>query len=105
MCSALFFSGKHDQAGVAATYALPSTSSRLFVRDRKTNICFLVDTGSDCSILPANKTQKQSPAVQNFIEANGKPIQVSAVSKYSVLIRMFSEEQNFSRNSNFYDKR
>ncbi|GFV66458.1 peptidase A2 domain-containing protein [Trichonephila clavipes] len=76
MYSALFFQGKLERAGVAATYALPSTSYRLFVRDRKSNICFLVDTGSDCSILPANKTLKQSSPVQTFIAANGTPIQV-----------------------------
>ncbi|GFT05466.1 transposon Ty3-G Gag-Pol polyprotein [Trichonephila clavipes] len=64
-----------ERAGVAATYALPSTSCRLFVNDRKSNICFLVDTGSDCSILPANKTLKQSSPVQTFIAANGTPIQ------------------------------
>ncbi|GFY34525.1 hypothetical protein TNCV_2822111 [Trichonephila clavipes] len=67
---------KLERAGVAATYALPSTSCRLFVRDRKSNICFLVDTGSDCSILPANKTLKQSSPVKTFIAANGTPIQV-----------------------------
>ncbi|GFQ66357.1 uncharacterized protein TNCT_587081 [Trichonephila clavata] len=65
-----------ERAGVAATYALPSNSCRLFVRDRKSNICFLVDTGSDCSILPANKTQKQSTPVQTFIAVNGTPIEV-----------------------------
>ncbi|GFV78756.1 transposon Ty3-G Gag-Pol polyprotein [Trichonephila clavipes] len=67
---------KLERAGVAVTWALPSTSCRLFVRDRKSNICFLVDTGSDCSILPANKTLKQSSPVQTFIAANGTPIQV-----------------------------
>ncbi|GFX04529.1 uncharacterized protein TNCV_900581 [Trichonephila clavipes] len=76
MYSALFFPGKLERAGVAATYALPSTSCRLFLRDRKSNICFLVDTRSDCSILPANKTLKQSSPVQTFIAANGTPIHV-----------------------------
>ncbi|GFU50680.1 transposon Tf2-6 polyprotein [Trichonephila clavipes] len=76
MYSALFFPGKLERAGVAATYALPSTSCRLFVRDRNSNICFLVDTGCDCSILPANKTLNQSSPVQTFIAANGTPIQV-----------------------------
>ncbi|GFW20837.1 peptidase A2 domain-containing protein [Trichonephila clavipes] len=78
MYSALFFPGKLERAGVAATYALPSISCRLFVRDRSSNICFLVDTGSDCSILPANKTLKQSSPVQTFIAANGTPIQVNS---------------------------
>ncbi|GFY28462.1 uncharacterized protein TNCV_1971151 [Trichonephila clavipes] len=76
MYSAQFFPGKLERAGVTATYALPSTSCHLFVRNRKSNICFLVDTGSDCSILPANKTQKQSSPVQTFITAIGTPIQV-----------------------------
>ncbi|GFU52804.1 retrovirus-related Pol polyprotein from transposon opus [Trichonephila clavipes] len=67
---------KRERAGVAATYALPSTSCRLFVRVRKSNICFLVDTGSDCSILPSNKTLKQPSPVQTFIAAKGTPIQV-----------------------------
>ncbi|GFW77098.1 retrovirus-related Pol polyprotein from transposon opus [Trichonephila clavipes] len=76
MYSALFFPGKLERAGVAATYALSSTSCRLFVRNRNFNICFLVDTGSDCSILPAKKPLKQSSPVQTFIVANGTPIQV-----------------------------
>ncbi|GFY50060.1 uncharacterized protein TNIN_456431, partial [Trichonephila inaurata madagascariensis] len=70
MYSALLFPGRLELAEVAATYALPSTSCHLFVRDRKSNICFLVDTESGCSILPANKTQKQSSPVQTFIAAN-----------------------------------
>ncbi|GFT06359.1 retrovirus-related Pol polyprotein from transposon opus [Trichonephila clavipes] len=76
MYSALIFPGKLERAGVVATYALPSSSSLLFVRNRKSNICFLVHTGGDCSILPANKTQKQSSPVQTFIVANDTPIQV-----------------------------
>ncbi|GFY03799.1 uncharacterized protein TNCV_1195791 [Trichonephila clavipes] len=75
MYSAPFFPGKLERAGVAATYALPSDFLSPFVRDRKSNICFLVDTGSDCSILPANKTLNNLP-VQTFIVANGTPIQV-----------------------------
>ncbi|GFX44647.1 hypothetical protein TNCV_4441521 [Trichonephila clavipes] len=76
MYSALFCPGTLERAGVATTYALPSTSCRLFVRDRKSNICFLIGIGSDCSILPANKTPKQSSPVQTFIAANDTPIQV-----------------------------
>ncbi|GFW98736.1 transposon Ty3-I Gag-Pol polyprotein [Trichonephila clavipes] len=43
-----------------ATTALPRNSRRLFIRDKRTNVTFLIDTGSDVSIIPATKTQRQN---------------------------------------------
>lgn len=59
-----------------ATYASPLTSRRLFIHDKKNNLRFLVDTGSDCSLIPANKTDKMNTPVQTFVAANGTLINV-----------------------------
>jgi hypothetical protein len=72
----LFIPGKLGRASVAATYFLPSISCRLFIRDRKSNVNFLVDTGSDCSLIPATKMDKQLPVTQTFNAANGTSIPV-----------------------------
>lgn len=59
-----------------ATTILPPENCRLFIRDRLTNISFLIDTGSDCSIIPANKNERKLPPVQSFTAANGTKINV-----------------------------
>ncbi|GBN27181.1 hypothetical protein AVEN_46572-1 [Araneus ventricosus] len=70
------FSGKLERQGVAATYTSSSSSRRLFVRDRKSNVNFLIDTGSDCSLIPASRADKLSVPVQTFLAANGTTINV-----------------------------
>ncbi|GBM12269.1 hypothetical protein AVEN_155272-1 [Araneus ventricosus] len=72
----LQFSGKLERQGVAATYASPSNSRRLFVRDRKSNVNFLIDTGSDCSLIPASGSDKLSVPMQTFLAANDTTINV-----------------------------
>ena len=66
----------HRSAGIEVTYAMPSYSCRLFICDREHNINFLVDTGSDCSLLPATKNERRLQPSQIFTAANGTPIQV-----------------------------
>ncbi|GFX08514.1 retrovirus-related Pol polyprotein from transposon 297 [Trichonephila clavipes] len=46
---------------------------RLFVKDRTTNLHFLVDSGADCSIIPATSKNKQ-PSDYKLFEANGTEI-------------------------------
>ena len=58
------------------TTALPCTSRRLFIRDRLSNVRFLIDTGSDVSIIPASKFQKQHAAKMTLSAANTSPIKV-----------------------------
>ncbi|GFS79759.1 transposon Ty3-G Gag-Pol polyprotein [Trichonephila clavipes] len=58
------------------TYSLPKESRRLFIRDRTTNISFLVDTGSDVSLIPANVYQKRNASQQNFFATNSNTINV-----------------------------
>lgn len=72
----MFLAGKHCQQRIEATYSLPEISRRLFIRDQKTNISFLVDTGSDVSLLPANIYQKRNPSQQTLFAANSSPINV-----------------------------
>ncbi|GFU50473.1 hypothetical protein TNCV_4456081 [Trichonephila clavipes] len=59
-----------------ATIALPRNSRRLFIRDRRTNVTFLIDTGSDVSIIPATKTQRQNNSQMTLSAANTSPIHV-----------------------------
>ena len=72
----MHLSEKHRSAGIAATYAMPRNSRRLFIRDREHNINFLIDTGSDCSLLPATKNENKLQPTQIFTAANGTPIKV-----------------------------
>ncbi|GFX38859.1 hypothetical protein TNCV_1890231 [Trichonephila clavipes] len=59
-----------------ATTALPRNSRRLFIRDRRTNVTFLIDTGTDVSIIPATKTQRQNNSQMTLSAANTSPIHV-----------------------------
>ena len=74
-CS-LQISGKQNRRRVEAACSLPQTSRRLFIRDRISNLSFLVDTGSDVSILPANNVQKRNPPQQTIFAANSSEIHV-----------------------------
>lgn len=55
---------------------MPKTSRRLFVYDRRTNVQFLIDTGSDISIIPATNLQKRNPVQMTLSAANNSDIQV-----------------------------
>ncbi|GBM89583.1 hypothetical protein AVEN_169410-1 [Araneus ventricosus] len=68
--------GKRNQQRITATYSLPKDSRRLFIRDRITNISFLVDTGSDVSLLPANVYQKRNSSQQTLLATNSSNINV-----------------------------
>ena len=68
--------GKRCQQRIEATYSLPRESRRLFIRDRKSNVSFLVDTGSDVSLLPANNYQKRNTPQQTLFAANSSTINV-----------------------------
>lgn len=48
----------------------------MFVKDKNTNVSFLIDTGSDVSILPAPVAQKRQNAIQKLSAANSSPINV-----------------------------
>ncbi|GBM74470.1 Retrovirus-related Pol polyprotein from transposon gypsy [Araneus ventricosus] len=67
---------KRNQQRIAATYSLPKESRLLFIRDRITNVSFLVDTGSDVSLIPANVYQKRNSSQQTLLAANSSNINV-----------------------------
>ncbi|GFX61683.1 retrovirus-related Pol polyprotein from transposon gypsy [Trichonephila clavipes] len=64
------------QQRVEATYSLPQESRRLFIRDRISNVSFLVDTGSDVSLLPALEYHKRHPPQLSLFAANSSTINV-----------------------------
>ncbi|GFU92951.1 transposon Tf2-9 polyprotein [Trichonephila clavipes] len=57
-------------------YCLAKKFSSPFIRDRRTNVTFLIDTGSDVSIIPATKTQRQNNSQMTLSAANTSPIHV-----------------------------
>lgn len=61
---------------VAANYALHTKSRRLFVKDKVTRLSFLVDTGSEVSILPASLHQRSLPSILTLTAANSSSIPV-----------------------------
>ncbi|GBN50370.1 hypothetical protein AVEN_2444-1 [Araneus ventricosus] len=65
---------KRKRRRIDATCSLPQTSRRLFIRDRISNISFLVDTGSDVSLIPANTYQKRNSSQQTLFAANSSTI-------------------------------
>lgn len=76
MCTTLHIPGKLQPAGVVATCSLQPSSRRLFIRDKTTGSSFLVDTGSDASLIKASKAHKLLPVSQTFHAANGTQIKV-----------------------------
>ncbi|GIY24540.1 hypothetical protein CEXT_37371 [Caerostris extrusa] len=64
----MFMTGKCILQRIEAVYSLPKESCRLFIQDRRTNILFLVDIGSDMSC-------RQLPKTDSF-RANSRQINV-----------------------------
>ncbi|GFQ76822.1 transposon Ty3-I Gag-Pol polyprotein [Trichonephila clavata] len=69
---------KRTQRGViATTFSQPHISRRLFIKDKSSNIAFLIDTGSDVSVLPASISEKRKGnSIQQLSAANTSPINV-----------------------------
>lgn len=72
----LFLFGKHETGRVAAMDFSPAHSPRLFARYRNTVMSFLVDSGSDGSLVVVNRVNKSKPFLQTFHAANGTKINV-----------------------------
>ena len=54
--------GKLPGQSLAATSAPGPTLSRLFyVRDAHTHLCFLIDTGSEVSVIPPSPLDRKRP--------------------------------------------
>ncbi|GFS98869.1 hypothetical protein TNCV_3528521 [Trichonephila clavipes] len=69
---------KRIQRGVnATTFSQPHISRRLFIKDKSSNTAFLIDTGSDVSVLPASLSEKRKGnSIQQLSAANTSPINV-----------------------------
>ncbi|GFQ65723.1 transposon Tf2-6 polyprotein, partial [Trichonephila clavata] len=69
---------KLTQRGViATTFSQPHISRRRFIKDKSSNIAFLIDTGSDVSVLPASISDKRKGnSIQQLSAANTSPINV-----------------------------
>ncbi|GFX17252.1 transposon Ty3-G Gag-Pol polyprotein [Trichonephila clavipes] len=70
---------KKNESGYVKWRLLPCQEILIaffFIRDRSTNVTFLIDTGSDVSIIPATKTQRQNNSQMTFSAANTSPIHI-----------------------------
>ena len=76
--------GRHQSAGVEATYFVPHNSRPLFIRDGDHDIIFLVDIRSDCSFFPATKNERRLQPSQIFSAENGTHIQVFGQKLFSL---------------------
>ncbi|GFY02300.1 transposon Tf2-9 polyprotein [Trichonephila clavipes] len=74
---------KTNQRGVnATTFSQPHISRRLFIKDKSSNTAFLIDTGSDVSVLPASLSEKRKGnSIQQLSAANTSPINVYEIVK------------------------
>ena len=59
---------------MAASDAAPTTTRRLFIKDRVTRRYFLVDTGAEVSVFPTNKKFKNIRPAYHLYAANGSKI-------------------------------
>ncbi|GFW19613.1 transposon Ty3-G Gag-Pol polyprotein [Trichonephila clavipes] len=76
MRSTMHMAGKRSQQRIMPTYSLPKESRRMFIRDRTTNISFLIDPGSDVSLIPANVYQKRNASQQTLFATKSSAINV-----------------------------
>ncbi|GFX17263.1 transposon Tf2-9 polyprotein [Trichonephila clavipes] len=66
----------------ATTFSQPHISRRLFIKDKSSNTAFLIDTGSDVSVLPASLSEKRKGnSIQQLSAANTSPINVYEIVK------------------------
>ncbi|GFT80134.1 transposon Tf2-9 polyprotein [Trichonephila clavipes] len=74
----LIYKKKRIQRGVnATTFSQPHISRRLFIKDKSSNTAFLIDTGSNVSVLPASLSEKRKGnSIQQLSAANTSPINV-----------------------------
>lgn len=82
-------SGRVAAADSSCTFA----SRRLFVRDKNSGTCFLVDSGSDASLVAASRQELRLPVLQTFRAANGTSINVYGRKSISV---NFGLRRNFT---------
>ena len=67
--------GKRQQQALMAADACSSTSSRLFITDRVSNVRFLVDTGSDLCVVPRRLVSARKERTSyDLFAANGSSI-------------------------------
>ncbi|GFY10942.1 peptidase A2 domain-containing protein [Trichonephila clavipes] len=84
MRTTMHMAGKRSQQRIMATYSLPKESRRLFIRHWTTNISFLVDTGSDVPLIPANVYQKRNASQQTLFAANSFAINLYGQKKLTL---------------------
>ncbi|GFW19915.1 peptidase A2 domain-containing protein [Trichonephila clavipes] len=89
MRSTMHMAGKRSQQKILAIYSLPKESRCLFIRDRTITISFLVDTGSDGSLISANVYQKRNTSKQPLFAANSSTINVYGEKRLNLNLKRY----------------
>ncbi len=91
-----YFVPKKRQLGALSAASAPSSTSsdRLFVRDRQSGVHFLIDTGSDVSVIPKEQSC-DLPPTSTLMAANKSPIEVYGRRRLSINIG-FNKPMPFS---------
>ena len=58
--------------------------NRILLKDKNTNIAFLIDTGADVSVLPPRGKEKPRPRTVKLFAANGTPIRTYGERRISI---------------------
>ena len=66
--------GKLKAVATLTTIATPPPSSRLFILDQRSKFRFLVDTGSDVSVVPSTNFRHRNACSYRLFAVNGTPI-------------------------------
>ena len=77
MCATLQVSnrfGKHNTRSTVNNLSTDSNSSLLLVYDDRSGKYFLVDTGSELSVIPPSRSDTRKTCSRSLIAANGSPI-------------------------------
>ncbi|GFW99091.1 retrovirus-related Pol polyprotein from transposon 297 [Trichonephila clavipes] len=80
-----------ERRNSSLAHEIPHISRRLFIKDKSSNTTFLIDTGSDVSVLPASLSEKRKGnSIQQLSAANTSPINI-----YVHSIKLVSGESIF----------
>lgn len=67
-------SGKRPESHIEAAYAVSKLTSRLFILDHHSGLKFLIDTGSDISVIPPTLKERRHPTSNYLNAANNSKI-------------------------------
>lgn len=80
--------GKLDNPRFIGAVAEERTSKRLHIRDQNLGLTFLIDTGSEISLIPKNTAQVLNPTTLKLLAANNTPIEAYGETELVLNLRL-----------------